>query len=387
MDEEQKPWEKYSGPQEQGPWSKYGGSPAPAPEPAPEKPGVISRFGGAALESLNPLPTAQMLMNPSSAFAPRVQNPNYHPPQGMIEKARTFLGGNQPTMAQPQEVPIIDEALHGKIPEALGHMAGPLALAKLPDVVGNPAVRAAASGAGKAATGEVRPLLNKFSLVHPLRMAPQAFDSAKNIIQGGKEGLADLRARDLVQPGRNVQPIPRPEPPEFKPVPTALPPRNLQPQPGPPAMPPGLARVPVWAGKTEGVMPAARGTAENPIQSVTALPSGRVSGKPSFDTETGQNVTPIGHGEFTAPMTGEELGIHGGVENTPIPTAQVPHPPFAPDVHKSPATVARQLKGTGTQAEGVETPPEPSKTMKARLEETGAMPIARQLKKSLEKGK
>ena len=64
---------------------------------------------------------------------------------------------------------------------------------------------------------------------------------------------------------------------------------------------------------------------------------------------------------------------HGGVENTPIPGAQPAtaepapisavqtpisavqtHPPFAETIHKSPATVARQLKGIGTLAEGLQ---------------------------------
>ena len=46
--------------------------------------------------------------------------------------------------------------------------------------------------------------------------------------------------------------------------------------------------------------------------------------------------------------------MHGGVENTPIPGQPIAHPPFAETIHKSPATVARQLKGIGTLAEGLQ---------------------------------
>ncbi len=216
--------------------------------------------------------------------------------------------------------------------DPVGTAAVPLAMAHGMFPEATPMAGAVAKGAAKGTASQVRPLLTHASVIHPLRVLPQAYDLAKAAYQGGKEGLAEYKNRPMGW----REDIPGTDTTSGEPV------------------------KPMGGG--EFATPA-RGTAENPVARVMPLPK----------------VQPLG--------PNEELGIHGGVENTPIPKANGRVEPFAADVHKSPATIARQLKGTGTTAEGNETPPEASKTMKARLEETGAMPIARQLKKSLEKGK
>jgi len=105
---------------------------------------------------------------------------------------------------------------------------------------------------GGGALGE----LGAFGLHHnPLSgLAVPAIQYAYPIVKGFIKGVGEGDRMPLppLTP-RNVEPIPHPEPPPFVPIP--------------------------------GV-----------------LPSGRVPGKPAFDTTTGIHVTPIGGGEFRGPM-------------------------------------------------------------------------------------
>lgn len=73
---------------------------------------------------------------------------------------------------------------------------------------------AVAGGAGKAAVGEVRPTLENFNLIHPLRSVPAAVDSATNIVAGGAKGLAEFRAAQKAAanaPGRAARLAAKPE--------------------------------------------------------------------------------------------------------------------------------------------------------------------------------
>jgi hypothetical protein len=202
----------------------------------------------------------------------------------------------------------------------------------------NPAVRATAAGAGKAAVNQVRPLLEGINpLEHPFKVLPDLYDAGKNIITGGKQGLTDFRS---TPPAPNPQSWPRT----------------------------GKAPIP-FAGGSPEEMGIDGGIENTPV--------------PELNTSAIKVQRPlVGQGAAVSPTAG------GGA----IPplgqaaeTSTVPHPPFAPTAPFSPSRTARQLTNAGTMAEDPPSlQPQPSPDLMERLKSTGAFSNAVKLKKMLE---
>jgi hypothetical protein len=102
-----------------------------------------------------------------------------------------------------------------------GEMALPGSAALLPNAL------AAARGAGEAAANEIRPLLSKFSFVHPLKSIGDLWDAGANIVQGGRAGMRALEAgRKVGLPNNPIwsgMPEASPQAPDISPIPGSLP--------------------------------------------------------------------------------------------------------------------------------------------------------------------
>lgn len=231
------------------------------------------------------------------------------------------------------------------------------------------ALRGGIPAAAKAAAGEVRPLLSGLSpFRHPFKVLPDLYDAGKNILQAGSKGMADFAEKMAPKPG--------------------------------------IGRVPLWRdieapGIPKPPEPPSGGSAP------PTLPSGRVVGRPAFDTDTGDMVSgiePSGHFGSRAEPIPIERGfadreaarlarvkkiaeqVNWQPPKSPVDTSAIPvkspanemtpesfirsqirpvgvtppestaHPPFAPDQPFSPSRAVRQMtpaKVVGIEPTGV----------------------------------
>jgi DdrB-like nuclease len=267
-------------------------APAAADKPA------LERASGAFFEYVNPVTMIPAMVNtvlhPSTMFtgpqSQQVPNPDYKPPVTAVDKLREILGGNTKTIpagqlrANEDQVPVVGEALNGKIPEALGHLAAMTIGAKAPEILGKGAGLAAdTAGAIKRGVANVDPALAKDLLGIASPRAAHAIGTAQrvnNILTRFRNSAA-ADAATIKGPYQE----------------TGFEPDVIETAPAAPRTPPGWQSIPD-AASTGPVAPP-------PPAPPATLPSGRVPG--SLATQQPLETTPAAAGEASPAIAPEVL--------------------------------------------------------------------------------
>lgn len=386
----QMPWDKYGAPSTpaKAPWENYGGTPDKT-TPTPQDQSIPARFMRGAGEGV--MQFGQMIAHPLDTLtAMSPHNETVTPGSGFQHSIWT-PEGRQERVDQLKTALVIGPMMGGDFARGFGQAVPGAALAlathKAPQMIESPmgqaigaGVKAGARdvGVGAAKLGGAA-AAEGMGIPGPLKYAlelPAGFSGGRDIWRGLKKGFQAGRA-DFNDPRFEAPAMPMDEPrpanmpsvaeeianhPDWanivkkpmggKPV---IPPSGAQPVP----QPVPITKKLLGAGPIRTPPPAdTSGVIKGWQPTILKRQSPRAAGPVAMDLdvtpESGPRIAPsnpqminrpIMPSSGATPIRPESLQVH-------IPTELPKAEPFAPNVHKSPTVVARQLEGMGTMAEG-----------------------------------